>query len=234
MNNLIEIKNFSKAYIDKIFRELVSTQNYNEFLLDKFPFEENYTKGLTGIYIDSKFSLDHTKDDLHNSIQIYENLKNLNETQASDERLWMFFVLGIAWDYMRGRWPLSNVDNPVNRIRDRYFLRTLKLETLTRNGISRLWWYAHLTYDKKRSNPYELTEIMLSRADLAVGITERALGSNKNIRTGILEFLAMNHDILKSEEKSRKLLTNLQLVGGVKNLPFLDIKDVISILEKVA
>ncbi|WP_417956981.1 DUF6339 family protein [Flagellimonas okinawensis] len=36
----------------------------------------------------------------------------------------------------------------------------------------------YFTYDENISNPWELTEILLSRADLAVGITERGFGCN--------------------------------------------------------
>jgi hypothetical protein len=90
---------------------------------------------------------------------------------------------------MKNRWPLDDLENPKNRIIDRYHLKYLKLESLTRNGISRLWWYVHLTIDLKRNDKFELTRTLLSRADLSVGILERALGSNRNIRIGLLEFL---------------------------------------------
>jgi hypothetical protein len=100
-----------------------------------------------------------------------------------------------------------------------------------------LWWYGYLTYDENRKNPWELTETLLSRADLAVGITERALGCNANIRTAVLEFLSENPDIKNSEASTRELIVKLNLVGGVKNLPFLEIteiKELLSALKSAA
>jgi len=138
------------------------------------------------------------------------------------------------WDYMRKRWPVDEADKPINRISDRYFLTTTSLESLTRNGISRLWWYGYLTHDANRSNPWELTETLLSRADLVVGITERAVGSNQSLRTAVLEFLADNPEISQSEKLTRELLKKLNLVGGIRNLPFLDIAELKVLLASIA
>lgn len=102
-----------------------------------------------------------------------------------------------------------------------------------RNGISRLWWYAHLTVDDKRKDKYELTKVLLNRAEIAVGILERALGSNNNIRTALLEFLKENSSIKDSENKTRELLKGLNLVGGVKNLPFLETDEIKQILDDI-
>lgn len=69
---------------------------------------------------------------------------------------------------------------------------------------------------------------------LVVGITERALGCNANIRTAVLEFLMENPAIKDSESMARELFVKLNLVGGVKNLPFLEvgeIKELLTILK---
>jgi hypothetical protein len=57
--------------------------------------------------------------------------------------------------------------------------------------------------------------------------------SNKNIRIGILEFLAENEDIRNNEDKSRNILIQLNLYGGVKNLPHLSINEVKNVLRKI-
>jgi hypothetical protein len=231
--NKLEINFFSSVYVDKLYRSVVQTQNYSSYLSETFAFEQEITKGPTGIFMDSDFNLDSEKSDLENSKKMYETFKNLTEVQASDERFWSYLIHVHFWKYMRKRWPAEKAEEPINRIRDRYFLRTLNLRSLTRNGLARLWWYAHLTYNKSAKNPYENLEILLSRQDLVVGITERALGSNKNIRFGLLDFLKTNPEIAQSEIKTRKLLVGLNLAGGVKMLPFLNIYEIKSLLEKV-
>jgi len=233
--NQIEIKVFQQSYIDKLFRETLATNNFENYKLDRFPFEEKFPKGSTGIFISEGLVLDADKSDLENSKVIYEAFKTLNETQASDERLWTYLTHVTFWKYMRERWAMEKPaeGKEVGRLKDRYFLRNINIESLTRNGISRLWWFPHLTYDEKRSNPYELTEILLSRADLSTGIVERGFGSNRNIRTALLEFLKDNPAISTNEDKTREVYKGLNLVGGVRNLPFLEVAELKEVLEQV-
>ncbi|HMG83710.1 MAG TPA: DUF6339 family protein [Ferruginibacter sp.] len=228
-----EVNFFTSVYVDKLYRELILTQDYKNYLKEIFPFEYEIAKGSTGININSDFFLDPDKSDFDNSVHIYETFKHLTEAQASDERFWTYLIHVHCWKYMRKRWAAEDAKEPINRIRDRYFLRTLNLRSLTRNGLSRLWWYAHLTYNKSNKNPYENLELLLSRQDLVVGITERALGSNQAILSGLLEFLKTNNDIAKSEDKTRKLIVGLNLAGGVKMLPFLNMEEIKLLLEKV-
>jgi hypothetical protein len=229
-DNKTELRVFLSGYVDKLYRDVAATNNFENYKLSRFPYEEKFPKGGTEIFIDSTLKLDAARSEFENCKILYEGLKSLNATQASDERLWTYLTHVTFWDYMKERWP---VGDSLGRVKDRYFLRTMSIETLTRNGIARLWWYAHLTYDAGRANPYELTEVLLSRADLSVGITERALGSNPNIRTAVLEFLKNNPVIASNEDKTRDLIKGLNLVGGVRNLPFLEESEIIAVLEKV-
>lgn len=233
--NQIELKVFKQSYIDKLYRGVLATNNFEKYKLEEFPYEEKVPKGNTGIFINEDLALDGAKSDLENSKMLYEALKNLNETQASDERLWVYLSLVTFWKYMRERWSMNKPPEgkELGRLKDRYFLRNINIESLTRNGISRLWWFAHLTYDDRRSNPYELTEILLSRADLSTGIVERGFGSNRNIRTALLEFLKDNPGISTDEGKTREIYKGLNLVGGVRNLPFLEVSELKQVLDLV-
>lgn len=237
----IEQKVFSSQYIERLNMDLMDTQDTTHYEMDVFPHQEDHPKGGSDIIIPRSVELiipeGRDLKDLVNTKIIFEAYRSLIPTQASDPRLWTYLTHVTYWEYMKARWPLGDAKKPLNRIRDRYFLRSLKLETLTRNGLSRLWWYGYLTYDENRKNPWELTETLLSRADLAVGITERALGCNANIRTAVLEFLSENPDIKNSEASTRELIVKLNLVGGVKNLPFLEIteiKELLSALKSAA
>lgn len=230
-----ELKLFSSQYVEKLY--ISAKKSVSSYELNKFPYEEEYPKGGSGILIPNNFDLvlpeAGDKKDLENTKKFFELYRFLSPTQASDPRFWTYLTHAKYWDYMRKRWPSEVAKIPFNRIKDRYFLRRLNLEALTRNGLSRLWWYGYLTYDDNRSSPWELTEVLLSRADLVVGITERGFGCNENIRTALLEFLLENENIRKSEELTRNLLVKLNLIGGVKNLAFLESKEIKEILQKI-
>ncbi|HLF64581.1 MAG TPA: DUF6339 family protein [Saprospiraceae bacterium] len=236
-HNSIDQRVFSGQYVDHMYIDLIESKSAAKYHLDAFPFEENFPKGKTGIQAPEHIYLimpDGTDlKDLENTKILFEAYRGLTPTQASDIRLWTYLTHVTFWQYMKSRWPVDGAKNPISRVRDRYFLRRLNLESLTRNGLSRLWWYGFLTYDENRTDPWELTKTLLSRADLAVGITERALGCNKSIRTGILEFLTENPVILRSESLSRSLLAKFNLVGGVKNLPFLEVEEIKRILTNI-
>lgn len=233
--NKIELKVFTESYTDKLYRDVKTTNNLDNYYKEKFPYEERFPKGNTNIFISNEFDLNPDKTDLENSILLYEELK-LTETQASDARFWTYLSHVVFWKYMRKRWALEDVrkgDNPMGRVIDRYLLVNPRLESLTRNGVSRLWWYAHLTKDEKRIENYELTKILLSRAEVAVGILERTIGININMRTAILEFLKEHNEILSKEDLTRELLRTFNLYGGTKILPLLEIQEIKKILEYI-
>lgn len=229
----IELRHFSSFYVDKLYRHVAGTENFDSYFCKNFLYEEIYAKGATGIFIDDDLMLYPEKSDLDNSIILYEGMKGLSEVQASDERLWAYLAHTRFWGYMRNRWPVEEAKNPLTRIKERYFLRSLNLETLTRHGLARLWWYAHITIDANRKNKYELLETLLQRQDLAVNITERSIGINKKLRVALLEFLKENPLVATSEDKSRELIKSLNLSGGVKMLPLLDIQDIKNLLNRL-
>lgn len=226
-----EINIFKESYCDKLYRNLNNPEYYKIYLNDKFQFEEKFPLGGSGIFLEDNFKLDYTKSDVENSILFYNSIE-LNETQASDKRLWTYLTHVKFWEYMNKRWPINKDESSIGRIKDRYFLNNANIESLSRNGISRLWWYSHLTIDKSRRDNFELTKILLSRQEIAVGILERRLGSINSVRKGLLEHLRDNPMIMNNEDKTRELIKYLNLAGGVKNLSMLKLGEVRDILNK--
>lgn len=226
-----EIPIFTESYTRKLFRNLNSPEQIELYLCGKFQFAENFPKGGSGIYLEENFKLDPAKSDFENSKILYENLE-LNETQASDKRFWTYLTHVRFWDYMKKRWPLEGNKELIGRIKDRYFLNNVNIESLSRNGISRLWWYSHLTIDKSRKDHYELTKILLNRQEIAVGILERRLGSISCVRKGLLEYLRDNPKVMNNEDKTREIIKYFNLAGGVKSLSMLKFNEVRKILDK--
>lgn len=97
-------------------------------------------------------------DDYENMKIVYESLKELTDSQASDERIWSGLAHNYCWEYMQKRWPLPEKieDRNAHILNNYFFWNSTKAVFL--NGISRLWWYARYTYDEKRDNHYELTQ----------------------------------------------------------------------------
>lgn len=229
----------STRVVERMFRQLRNLNDHTPYLQDTYTGELEYPKGGSGILAADTVTLvlpEGPTDlkDLENTKILFSAFSDLTPAQASDKRLWTYLTHVTFWNYMRRRWPVEGASNPVNRIRDRYLLATTSLESLTRNGISRLWWYGYLTHDPQRSNPWELTEILLAKADLTVGITERAIGCSRQLRTAVLEFLAAHPEIIASEDASRELLKKLNLAGGTRNLPFLEVDELKALLSTIA
>jgi hypothetical protein len=161
--------------------------------------------------------------DLENAIRMHKALPTLTPVQAQDPRLWTHLTHVELWEYMRVRWPVEKYLEPevnLNPIRDRYFVVQRQSRALVRNGASRLWWAAKMTFDPDRDNPYELTSVLLSRLDIYKNLLERNFGRAATVSRTFLEFLLLNkEECLSSGEKARQLVRDLSkavnLHGGV-------------------
>ncbi|MDB4876953.1 MAG: hypothetical protein JWM41_3399 [Gemmatimonadetes bacterium] len=161
--------------------------------------------------------------DLENSIRLHKALPSLTPVQARDPRLWTRLTHVEFWPYMRTRWPIerymSDRQKAQRYIEGRYFVTRSEGRALLRNGIARLWWYAHLTHDDARNNPYELTAVLLNTLDITQQILERSLGRCEAVLVGFLEFLLQNPRLLERGEINRAtirdLAKSLNLFGGV-------------------
>lgn len=157
-----------------------------------------------------------SETDAANAIILYESLKGkLNRLQATDFRLWSYLTHTCCWDYMKTRWSLKEEgkESWPGRITDRYFIASRS--PYVRNGISRLYWSAELTYDEENSNPYEYLEYVLKWQDLAVGALDRQIGRAKNSILGNLQALK-EADL--NEDDRRLFFTKINQYGGVKLL----------------
>jgi hypothetical protein len=179
--------------------------------------------------------------DIENSKIVYEAFPNLTPLQARDPRLWTRLTHVECWSYMRKRWDVNRFSADAGRaerfVLTRYFVPQAQSRALLRNGLARLWWYAHLTYDATREDPYELTAELLSFLDIAQQVLERNMGRAPQIRIGFLDFLRQNRDRLGASAEQRRrrirdLAKALNLRGGVMILDSLSITEVEEILEE--
>lgn len=180
--------------------------------------------------------------DFQNAKIIYEAYSShINPVQASDLRLWAYLAHILHWDYMNTRWKIDapddeddedapedqegeekkdNTNKVIDRIGSRYFFKASKGKAFVRQGISRLYWSAYLTYDEGNPNPYEYTEYFFSKQDIFTSITERSYARNKVLVLAALKELKKHPEFGRAE--IRLFLTKLNQAGAIKVLDFLN------------
>ncbi|MDA8190069.1 MAG: DUF6339 family protein [Gammaproteobacteria bacterium] len=179
---------------------------------------------------------DTGKAEANNAIAFHKALAALTESQAADERLWVWLAHELYWDYMRLRWPIESArsKDPAAYIFEHYFLSG-NVRNLVRHGLARLWWFAHTTHDSHRADPYELTRVMLEYSDNRQSVMERAFSRNRQFVQTILEraryWRAHGRDILASREKFRGLCKEMNLYGGTLMLDCLLREDIFKLVD---
>ena len=173
-----------------------------------------------------------TKTDFNNIKIVYENLKFLTESQASDERFWAGLCHDKFYNYMRYRWgnriinKNNSHDKEVTRIGRAYFYEGVtagKRKSLARNGLSRLWWIGRLTYDESYNDPFELTKLITF--DISVSILylmSSKFTKNDITRKGMLKALLEYKNSGKKVDKKvlNYLIKSLNILGGSYLLDF--------------
>lgn len=177
--------------------------------------------------------------DFENTKIIYEAFKDIPLSVAIDERFWSYLTHVTFWEYMRKRWPVENgkktKKGPISYLTAHYFFLKNKDRALIRNGISRLWWYGHLTYDVTRNDHFELTEVLLTwDLDIAQGLLERRYSRYETLTRTILSLLVekkADGEPFSERSKFRALLIYLNALGGVTILDALNEGDIRNIVE---
>ena len=142
------------------------TQNNNEWLTEicgENPFEEFKDIAEFRLHIekDKNGKIIKGKTDFENCKIIYQNLKFLSESQASDERLWAGLCHSIFYDYVRQRWEY-NTGNKFPKSEDEIKLRFFfeNKSGIFSNTLARCWWTGHLLYDETKRNAFEKLDII--------------------------------------------------------------------------
>lgn len=93
--------------------------------------------------------------DIFNIKLLYTKMKDLNDSFASDERLWAGLCHTVFYDYMQKRWG-NNLDE--TKILNNYFLKATRYYLI--NGVARLWWYGRKTYSERFDNNFAMLDYM--------------------------------------------------------------------------
>jgi len=240
-------KIFKRSVADRLRNELKSGRSLKDYFEDKYVVSEGdllvstiEVKGKTPTLAVPK--KDPVSADLENAIILHEYFSSLDETQASDPRLWIYLGHVEFRKYSMKRWGVKGLyedykndverQKIINQLLDHWFVSGNDRD-LRRHALSRLWWAAHLTYapwekdseffyDLKHDDPYYFTKILLLTQDIYQQVLERSMGRSNRILISILEYLGENIDFAKDREKVRNLMKELSLVYGTKKIIALD------------
>lgn len=138
------------------------------------------------------------EEDAANAEKIYEAMKGLTLSQASDERIWAAYALGPFKDYIIKRWnPQSS-----SSMMDHCFFMQSPHRSLYRQGISRLWWIARVTRDSAPGeDPYRLTKFVFTHTDIVPSICEQPVCQNLEIMHGVIQTLYDFEQKYQEEER---------------------------------
>ena len=176
-------------------------------------------------------------DDYENMVIMYENLKSLTDSQASDERLWAGLTHTIFWNYMQYRWPTpTDKEKRNSHILNNYFFWN-STKAVFLNGLSRLWWYARFTYDETLENPYELTKYICEN-DIngkIFPLLSCTFASNKDVFKNIIKAVKKYEEINSiklSRDQFGELKKYLNRLSGKVFIDQLSMDDIYNIIEK--
>jgi hypothetical protein len=169
-------------------------------------------------------------NDIENAIILYETLKHLTPSQASEERLWAYLTHTVCWDYMRSRWPIEESSgNQVMYLKNYYFFGS---SPYINNGLARLWWSVYATVDPTRKDPYELTRYLFTNQIIFRELFKRNFTRNTHVLKTILsslidlEWLPKRNDIL---DMTRKLNQR----AGIVILDLLSVEDIEELVMEI-
>ena len=194
---------------------------------------------------------DPVSADLQNAIALHEYYRGLDETQASDPRLWVYLSHVEFRKYALTRWGLDGTNKDlknqsekakaINYLLEHWFISSNDRD-LRRHAIARLWWAAHLTYapwesdpeffgDLKNDDPYYYTRVLLSTQDIYQQVLERAMGRSSHILISVLDYLSKNPQWPR--ERVRSLVKELNLIYGRRKIISLSHDALESLIDRI-
>ena len=180
---------------------------------------------------------DFETTDLENIKALYSSLKDLSVVNATDERLWAGLSHNLFWDYIQYRRNDELKSKDTKKIKDSFFFRYGPKRSSHVHCLSRLWWAGHLTYDKSRKNPFELTEFLCKSAFASriLLLSSYNYNSNHNLSLGILTGLYEweKHSGLEiKREHFVDVIKYFNFIGSVKILDFYSKDEVLTLTLK--
>lgn len=129
---------------------------------------------------------------------------------------------------MKLRWPCETANDLLNR----YFFNYSSNRSLFRNGMARLWWIGRVTYDPKRTDPFELTKYLCKDQDFIETVCGRSIFNNPLVQRATIGALydSERDGFTVGREGVREVAKYVNLLSGVYIIDMLSYDE---IYEKV-
>ena len=236
---MIKQKLFSSHYIENLRKSTCSKAGWELYTKDLFDFKNIYVLENPQIFVPNSIDLvlpeKGNSHDIDNCKIIYEALRDMDPIQATDYRIWVYLTHVPFWSYMRKRRPVEKQPEGKKSeyIIRHWFVDGISAKNLLRNDISSFWWCGYLTYDKRRKNPYELTEELYSMLDYTRHLLPGKQVRNREFVHALLEFVIENTALFSThkEEKVRFLMRKFNYISGYKILASLNKEEIKSIFQ---
>lgn len=212
-------KVFKRSYMDELRKNI----HISDYQGEAFPYEPSKVKPLANVYKPEGL-LDRLdpEDDFTSAKEIYQAYENVTPLLASIPDLWVYLAHVDLFPYVQKRW--SRVFS--KDVEEQYILNHWHENShFMRTSFAGLWWHTYLTYDKRRENPYELTEVLFKSQDFrTLRFGELGLIRHRPAMIGVLEFLIENPDITQNafDARGQYISRYFNLLGGTKQLSFMD------------
>jgi hypothetical protein len=182
-------------------------------------------------------SEDYAVSDKENVKILYDSLKHLTVSQATQERLWAGLAHLELRDFSYYRLKNELLEQKDLRINTGLFFKNGNKRSLFVHILARLWWVGYMTYDESNtSNPYWLTEFFCEKDFSArcVVFFSSNFTSNRNITRGILKSLIKLQQSGISIKRDHFVQANkyLNVVGGAMILDMLTVDEVEQMVDK--
>lgn len=223
-----EVINQIKKSLEYYYKFFIQ-EDYEKMLVKEFNlgyYERNEIGYFPITYdISEEKKLDRKKTDYKNSIKLYETYNFLSESQASDERLWA--GLSIEKDnmkYLFYRWGETE-----KTIKYRVVFHEAGKRGYMYHGLARLWWFAHLTFQKNADNPYGLTAFTFENPHIMEKMIYRNFSNSTHIRISIIKAIKefIDGGGKYSTKKIDELYKYISLLSGTKLLDVIPEEEII-------
>src|SRR3989338_7406248 len=229
------IKVFTTTFLDQLGQRLQSKEIINGYVEGRAPNYSNSDTKDTLIEIDVFPKLAADKEEFENAQILYEAMRDIDRTMASDQRLWAWLAHVPFMEYMAKRWPVADQheEKRAAYIVNHWFVKTQTSSSYMRHGIAMLWWGAYMTYNSESDYPFELTKELFSMQDYTRTIFGM-LGRSNNFVRALLEYVIENPHLFEShkEARIRFLMRRLNYEGGYKIIPSLSVSEIKKLINK--
>lgn len=161
----------------------------------------------------------------YNNVKIlYNALKNISDTQATDERLWVGLAHNELWKFMNYRCKINKDNLSVDKIKRNYFFNNGNKRSLIVHPLARLWWVGRLTYDENSSEKYRALDYMKNDFGTKVlTLFSSNFTNNPAITRAILNAIVDIEltGIKVTRTQYQELIRYVNLLGGVIILDYL-------------